>query len=65
MIHSGRIIHNPLKRETRPNHGPDMTELIEGRYFERLPGERKTFRELMERYLKEHSLVTKTLKSRL
>ena len=42
-----------------------MTELIEGRYFERLPGERKTFRELMERYLKEHSLVTKTPKSSL
>ncbi len=27
-----------------------MTELVEGRYFERLPGERKTFREMMKKY---------------
>ena len=30
-----------------------MTEVIEGRYFQRLPGETITFREMMERYLKE------------
>ncbi len=30
-----------------------MTELIEGRYFEKLPGEHKTFREMMEKYEKE------------
>ncbi len=39
------------------------TELAEGRWFDRLPGEKKTFREMMEKYLREHSAVNKTLKS--
>ncbi len=36
-----------------------MTELIEGRYFEKLPGETKTFREMMEKYMKEYSIPRK------
>jgi len=29
-------------------------EIAEGRWFEKLPGEEKTFREMMEKYLAEH-----------
>ena len=36
-----------------------MTELVEGRYFEKLPGETKTFREMMEKYMEEHSIPRK------
>lgn len=31
------------------------TELIEGKYFDRHEGERKTFREMMDRFIKEHA----------
>ena len=31
-----------------------MIEVIEGRYFERLPGETRTFREMMEKYREEY-----------
>lgn len=30
-------------------------EIAEGKWFERLPGEDRTFREMMEKYMKEHS----------
>ena len=31
------------------------TELIEGKYFDRHEGERKTFREMIDRFVKEHA----------
>jgi len=40
-------------------------EVAEGRWFERLPGEEKTFREIMEKYLKEYSVRNKALKSHI
>ncbi len=33
-----------------------ITEIIEGKYFERLPGDHKTFREMIERYLREYTV---------
>lgn len=42
-----------------------MTQIAEGRWFERLPGEEKTFREMMEKYMKEYSERNKSLKSRI
>ena len=36
-----------------------QTEVVEGTWFDRLLGETKTFRELMEKYLSEHSLPNK------
>lgn len=36
------------------------TQLIEEKWFEKLPGEEKTVRELMEKYLKEHSKSNKS-----
>ena len=40
-----------------------MTEVIEGKYFERLPGAEKTFEDMMKKYLKEYS-TKKRSKSR-
>jgi len=40
-------------------------EIAEGRWFERLPGEEKTFREMIEKYLSEHSARNKALKSHI
>jgi site-specific recombinase XerD len=31
------------------------TQLIEGKWLDRLPGQEKTFKEMMERYMTEHS----------
>lgn len=36
-----------------------LGEIAEGKWFERLPGEEKTFREMMERYMTEHSIPKK------
>lgn len=36
-----------------------MSEIAENKWFERLPGEKKTFRELMEKYLIEYSTRNK------
>jgi site-specific recombinase XerD len=35
-------------------------EIVEGRWIERLPGEKKRFREMMEKYMKEHSSRSKS-----
>jgi integrase len=40
-----------------------LGEIAEGKWFDKLPGEEKTFEEMMEKYLKEHSARNKTLKS--
>lgn len=40
-----------------------LGEIAEGKWFERLPGEEKTFAEMMEKYLREHSAVNKAPKS--
>jgi len=36
-----------------------MGQIAEGKWFERLPGADKTFRELMEKYMREHSARNK------
>ena len=40
-------------------------EIAEGKWFQRLPGEDYTFRDLMERYMKEYSAVNKAPKSHI
>ncbi len=40
-----------------------LGEIAEGKWFERLPGEEKTFAEMISKYLKEHSEKNKTPKS--
>jgi integrase len=42
-----------------------MTEVAEGKWFDRPLGERKTFGQMMEKYMAEHSLPNKTPKSHL
>jgi len=49
---AGRIYHKVLG------------EVAEGKWFERLPGEEKTFREMMDKYMKEHSLPKKASSER-
>jgi hypothetical protein len=34
-------------------------EIAEGKWFERLPGESITFREMIEKYMSEHSKINK------
>ena len=38
-------------------------EIAEGKWFEKLPGEDRTFREMMEKYMVEHSARNKAPKS--
>jgi integrase len=38
-------------------------EIVEGKWFEKLPGEEKTFKGMMERYMRGHSARNKTPKS--
>jgi integrase len=40
-------------------------EIAEEKWFEKLPGEDKTFKEMMEKYLSEHSARNKTQKSHI
>jgi integrase len=40
-------------------------EIAEGKWFERLPGEDRTFREMMEKYMVEHSSINKAPKSHI
>ncbi len=40
-------------------HAKVLTEINEGKWFERLPGDEKTFSELMDKYMAEHSAVNK------
>ncbi|MFI5304918.1 MAG: tyrosine-type recombinase/integrase [Nitrospiria bacterium] len=42
-----------------------VTQIQERKWFERLPGEEKTFRELMEKYLREYSATNKALTSHI
>ena len=39
-------------------------EIAEGKWFERLPGEEKTFKEMMEKYMAEHSIPKKASSER-
>jgi integrase len=41
-----------------------LGEVAEGKWFEKLPGEEKTFREMMEKYMKEYSIPTKASSDR-
>ena len=41
-----------------------LCEVAEGKWFEKLPGEEKTLREMMDKYMKEHSLPKKASSER-
>jgi len=41
-----------------------LGEVAEGKWFEKLPGEEKTFKEMMEKYMKEYSVPTKASSDR-
>lgn len=46
-------------RLARKIHAKVLTEITEGKWFDRLPGEHKTFREMMEKYVEEYSAFNK------
>lgn len=54
---SGKRIRRSLETEDRRIaeriYAKVVTEIVEGRYFERIPGEMITFSEMMERYIEE------------
>ncbi len=43
------------KKLARAIEAKIRTEIIEGSYFEKLVGHKKTFKDLVDRYLKEHA----------
>jgi len=43
------------KRLAEKIHAKVLTEITEGRWFEKMPGEHKTFREMIDKYLDEYS----------
>lgn len=59
----GRRIRKSTKQTDRALaqriHDKVLGQIAEGKWFERLPGEDKTFKEMMEEYMTEHSMVKK------
>ncbi|MBF8278234.1 MAG: int [Candidatus Brocadiaceae bacterium] len=44
-----------LKQTIKSIEAKLRTELVEGKFFDRLEGERRTFQELMQKFMKEHA----------
>lgn len=67
FIYKGRQVRRSTettdKRLAEKIYYKVMTQMAEGKWFERLPGEEKTFRELMDRYMREHSARNKAASS--
>ena len=67
ITHEGKRIQESLKTDSKrlaeKLHAKVLTEIIEGRYFEKKEAQKHTFEELRERYMKEHSEVNKSEKS--
>ena len=57
--HRGRKIQRSLetknKKLAESIEAKLRTELVEGKYFDKYEGDRKTFKDLMERFMKEHA----------
>lgn len=67
FVYRGRQIRKSTettdKRIAEKIYHKVVTEVVEGKWFERLPGEEKTFREMMEKYLEEHVPKLRSQKS--
>jgi len=59
FIYKGRFIRKSAGTRNRKRaekiHSKVVTEIEEGRWFDRQPGEKILFKEMMEKYMKEHS----------
>ena len=63
LSHNGRLARQSTgikdKKLAEKIYRKVMTDVTEGKWFNRLPGEQKTFREMMDRYMAEHSIPNK------
>lgn len=58
-----RSLRTTNKKRAEKYYYKILTEIEEGIWGERLPGEEKNLKEMVEKYLKEHSIINKTPKS--
>jgi integrase len=67
FTYNGRQVRQSTETEDKKLaekiHHKVMTEVAEGKWFDKPIGERKTFGEMMEKYMTEHSFHNKTPKS--
>ena len=66
-MHEGRFVRKPTKTTDKKLaekiYHKVMADVVQGNWFEKLPGEEITFKEMVEKYLAEHSTRSKTARS--
>src|SRR3989304_4814935 len=69
LTYKGRVVRRSTetgdKRLAEKIHAKVMTEMTEGKWFDKPVGAEKTVRELLEKYMSEHSARNKALKSHI
>ncbi|MBI5234292.1 MAG: site-specific integrase [Deltaproteobacteria bacterium] len=69
LTYKGRLVRKSTevsdKKLAEKIHAKAMTEIAEGKWLERPVGAEKTVKELLEKYMKEHSARNKALKSHI
>src|SRR3972149_660627 len=69
LTYKGRLVRRSTetgdKRLAEKIHAKVMTEMTEGKWFDKPVGAEKTVRELLEKYMSEHSARNKALKSHI
>lgn len=67
ITHQGKRIQQPLKTDNKrlaqKLYAKVVTDIVEGRYFEKIEAQSHTFEQLRDRYMTEHSRVNKTERS--
>ncbi len=67
FVYEGRFVRKSTETRDRKIaekiYHKAMTDVAEGKWFERSPGEEITFKEMMEKYLSEHSSRSKSVSS--
>jgi site-specific recombinase XerD len=67
FVYEGRFVRKPTKttdgKLAQKIYHKVMADVIEGKWFEKLPGEGITFKEMVEKYLAEHSSRSKSASS--
>ena len=67
FVHEGRFVRKPTKTTDKKLaekiYHKVVTDVAEGKWFEKLPGEEITFKEMVEKYLAEYSSRSKSASS--
>ena len=67
FVYKGKFIRKSTKTRNQKKaekiYHSVMGKILDGIWFDRLPGEEKTFREMMKKYMAEHSLRSKRASS--